>query len=235
MPAQPRTSTSRRPVGPEQPAASHGRRQEVLEVLRSSTAPLSIQAVAGALEVHPNTVRFHLDGLVDTGQVERVEGAPAGPGRPPMLFRARRVMDPAGPRNYRLLAAMLADGLAAAPDPAIRAAGLGRRWGRAAVEEGSPPRPLGADQAVDRLTGLLDDLGFAPERRSAGGGTQVGLRHCPFLELVETHAPVICALHLGLMQGAVERLDTSVTVLSLEPFAEPDLCLAHISMPRSGS
>jgi predicted ArsR family transcriptional regulator len=231
MPAPPQTRASWRSFAPDTVATSTGRRCEVLEVLRESPAPLSIQAVAAVLEVHPNTVRFHLERLVDAGHVERVVAAPSGPGRPPLLFRARRGMDPAGPRSYRLLAAMLADGLASSPDPAARAVRLGRRWGRGAVEQPASTEPVGADRAVERLTGLLDDLGFSPERRSAGGGTQVGLRHCPFLELVDTQAPVICALHLGLMQGAMEQIDSAVVVESLEPFAEPDLCLAHVRLP----
>ena len=73
---------------------------------------------------------------------------------------------------------------------------------------------------------LLDDLGFAPERDPARAGT-IGLRHCPFLDLVPEHAAVICPLHLGLMQGALDALGAGITVTRLEPFASADLCLAH--------
>jgi predicted ArsR family transcriptional regulator len=55
------------------------------------------------LGVHPNTVRFHLDGLVESGRVERVEVDRRTAGRPPQLFRPVRRMDLAGPRQYRLL------------------------------------------------------------------------------------------------------------------------------------
>jgi hypothetical protein len=41
---------------------------------------------------------------VRTGRVEQLVGETTGPGRPPVLFRASRRMDPAGPTNYRLLA-----------------------------------------------------------------------------------------------------------------------------------
>jgi len=202
-------------------------------MLRKSTSPLSIVEIATRLDVHPNTVRFHLDALVEAGQVERVDAAPAGPGRPPFVFRARGGMDPAGPRNYRLLAAMLASSLAATPDPTTRALELGRTWGGHVVEQPAPSQTLTANQALNRLTTLLHDLGFSPERRSVGGRRQIGLRHCPFLELVDTQAGVICPLHLGLMQGAMDKLGTSVTVERLDPFTEPDLCLAHLSSPGS--
>jgi len=64
------------------------------------------------------------------------------------------------------------------------------------------------------------------------------LRHCPFLELVESGAGIVCSLHLGLMQGAMAALCTPVTVERLDPFVEPDLCLAHLDAtarrPRTG-
>jgi hypothetical protein len=31
------------------------------------------------------------------------------------------------------------------------------------------------------------------------------------------------------MQGAMEQFSDEVTVTSLEPFAEPDLCLTHLA------
>ena len=85
-----------------------------------------------------------------------------------------------------------------------------------------------ADEAVDRLVGLLDGLGFAPERRPADHGWAVGLRHCPFLEVVRTVGTSVCRAHLGLMQGAMAAMDAPVVVEGLEPFAQPDLCLTTL-------
>jgi predicted ArsR family transcriptional regulator len=78
------------------------------------------------------------------------------------------------------------------------------------------------------LVDMLDDLGFAPERLAANGDQQIGLRHCPFLELAENRTAVVCPIHLGLMQGAMESWGAPVTVDRLEAFAEPDLCVAHL-------
>ncbi|MGH8882814.1 MAG: helix-turn-helix domain-containing protein, partial [Stackebrandtia sp.] len=89
-----------------------GRRGEVLAALRSVREPLSIAALAVQVDLHPNTVRFHLDALVGARQVERVTMPSAGRGRPAQMFRAHRGMDPAGPRNYRLLADVLVAQLA---------------------------------------------------------------------------------------------------------------------------
>ncbi|MFF3442684.1 helix-turn-helix transcriptional regulator [Streptosporangium sp. NPDC002721] len=219
-----------------------GRRRLVLTMLRESGGPLGVIEIAERLDVHPNTVRFHLDALVDAGQIERVHAAPAGPGRPPLVFRARPGMDLAGPRNYRVLAEILAGSLATGPDPAARATEAGRAWGDAlAAGRPAPEAAPTREEAVRELVGLLDDIGFAPEERSAGGDEQtgqpgqtgqIGLRHCPFLELVKTQGKVICPLHLGLMQGTMSALGSPVTVDRLEPFAEPDLCLAHLAAVR---
>jgi predicted ArsR family transcriptional regulator len=207
------------------------RRREVLRLLRSSPVPMSIVAIADELGVHPNTVRFHLDSLVAEGRVERVEHGRKGPGRPPLMFRAVRQMDRGGVRDYRVLAEILSTALAAERNPRAKAMAAGRAWGRELDSrlESSQAAATGAEDAIDRLVGALDELGFAPERRTFNGKQQVGLRHCPFLELAETRASVVCPIHLGLMQGALETWAAPVSVDRLDAFVEPDLCLAHIA------
>lgn len=204
------------------------RRREVLRLLRASPAPMSILAIAEDLGVHPNTVRFHLDSLVGDGQVEQVEHGRRGPGRPPLMFQAVRQMDRGGTRHYRMLAEILTAALAADRNPRAKAIAAGRAWGRSLESEAPPGKGGSAEAAIDRLVGVLDGLGFAPERRTSGGQQSVGLRHCPFLELAETRTAVVCPIHLGLMQGALETWGAPVSVDRLEAFVEPDLCLAHI-------
>jgi predicted ArsR family transcriptional regulator len=202
----------------------------VLDVLRSQARPLSILEIAEHLDVHPNTVRFHLLALVESGQVARAEADPIGPGRPPQLFQALRRMDPTGPRDYRLLSEVLATHLAAGPNATRRAIEAGRSWGR---EQGAAaPGRAGTRAAVDRLVGLLDDLGFAPEREGRGSAdrpARIGLHNCPFLDLAADRPQIVCSIHLGLMRGALETWGAEVTVERLEPFAEPDLCRVHLT------
>jgi predicted ArsR family transcriptional regulator len=207
-----------------------GRRRDVLRVLRAAHSPMGIAAIAETLDVHPNTVRFHLDTLVSTGRVEQVAPDRKGPGRPALMFRPTRRMDPGGLRHYRLLAEILATGLAGDRDADARALAAGREWGRRLKPP--PPATTGtpdAEESIEHLIGLLDDLGFAPER---GSRDQVGLRHCPFLELAESQKTVICSIHLGLMQGALETWAAPVTADRLEAFVEPDLCLVQLGRSR---
>jgi predicted ArsR family transcriptional regulator len=233
--------------GENQPPSA--RRELVLEALRASPQGRSIASLAEQLRIHPNTVRFHLGALQRTGQAEQSPGVTTGPGRPPTLFRATRKMDPAGPTNYRLLATILTDNLAAGPDPAHTAITLGRAWGPRLV---GPPRPrhgrtrTSRADALDRVTEMLSALGFAPAVLSRPRNTMIRIRHCPFLGIVEDPASqngepggpgnVICSLHLGVMQGALAAMDAPVTVERLSPFVEPDLCIAHVGSaePRNG-
>jgi predicted ArsR family transcriptional regulator len=219
-PAQPRTLASA--------PSSTGRREEVLRALRMASEPQTIAALAADLQLHPNTVRFHLDSLVASGRVRLAEHGPRRRGRPALLYEVVKGMDRGGPRDYRMLAEILVDGVADLPSalgPSAQglAVEAGRRWGR----QRASGRTRGS--AENRLVGLLQELGFAPERRGGETTRQIGLRHCPFLELAESHAQVVCPIHLGLMRGAMEAWDGVRTVSRLEPFVEPDLCVAHLS------
>ena len=203
------------------------RRVDVLSTLKVSAAPMTIAQIASELAVHANTVRFHLEHLEAAGQVERVQPHHRGPGRPPQLYRAVRRMDPAGPTHYRMLAEILANGLAADDDPAAKAREMGRAWGRT-MPRSSEESP---DSAISALVQVLDDIGFAPEPPA---DDQLRLRHCPFLELAQTRASVVCPIHLGLMQGALESWQAPVSVERLDAFVEPDLCVAHLG-PKGDS
>ncbi|BCO36656.1 helix-turn-helix transcriptional regulator [Mycobacterium heckeshornense] len=214
------------------PAHDADRRRAVLQVLKAATAPMSIAAIAEHLDVHPNTVRFHLDGLVRDGRVERVTPDHRRPGRPPLMFRAIRQMDRGGARRYQLLAEILTLGFADERDPSGKALAAGRAWGQRLVS--GPAGGMRTEESIDHLVGLLDDLGFAPERRGSAGEHQIGLRHCPFLELAETRSSVVCPIHLGIMRGAMDIIQAPVTVDRLDAFVEPDLCVAHLG-PREAT
>jgi predicted ArsR family transcriptional regulator len=211
------------------------RRQQVLAVIQHAAAPLGVAEIAARVGIHVNTVRFHLAGLAAEGMVERLLGAASGPGRPPVVYRARRGQALGEVRRYEVLATILLSHLAGTGEaPAAEAAG--RAWGAHLVARPTPLHRLTGEEAVDRLTQLLTELDFAPESVAAesapgadGSARRIRLRHCPFLELADPHRHLVCTLHLGLMRGALAELGATVTVRDLQPFAEPTACLAHLA------
>lgn len=208
-------------------------RAQVLTALRRADSPSTVGAVAGRVGLHPNTTRFHLDALVESGLAERAAEKRERPGRPRVLYSARP--DDPGVRSYRLLAEILSGFLAATtPRPADAAAEAGRAWGRYLAERPPPYQRLGATAAEAQLVRVLDDIGFAPEPVTAGGERQILLRHCPFREIAEEHGEVVCAIHLGLMQGLLTELGAPTAADRLDPFVEPGLCVAHLG-PGAGA
>lgn len=219
-------------AAPERP-----RRRAVLDALRAADEPLGVTEVAGRLGIHVNTARFHLDALVTEGAVERTLAAPSGPGRPRTVHAPRAGMHRDGVRSYHLLSRVLLSHLSAGPEGSEAAREAGLAWGRYLVDGPSPLQHLTEEEAVTRLTALLADLGFDPApgpfRGESGTPESISVRHCPFLELVEEQGPIVCRVHLGLMQGALTELRAPLTVSGLEPFVEPDVCLAPLE--RSGT
>lgn len=197
---------------------------DVLAELRAARHPLRIVDIAERLRVHPNTVRFHLAGLIERGQVERIDAAPTGPGRPAQQFRIVPRMDPRGPRHYRLLAEILLAELVETSGDGSRAVAAGRAWGARL----SPQTGDIDDEPTDRLVDLMADLGFAPDRDDLDD-RRIGLRHCPFLELAEAGQQVVCDVHLGLLRGVLDAWQAPITADRLEPFVEPDRCLVHLA------
>lgn len=213
------------------PSGPGGSRARVLEVLRGGGEPLGVGEIARRVGLHPNTVRFHLDALVEAGFATRTAEEREQPGRPRALYRARSRDPHSGQRSYRLLAEILASYVAAQlPQPAQAAARAGRAWGRYLTERLPPFRRVDADTATRRMVATLDEIGFAPEAVTTDQGRQVRLRHCPFRETALEHREVVCSVHLGLMQGLLDELDAPVATERLDPFVEPDLCVAQLRL-----
>ncbi|MGH3192007.1 MAG: helix-turn-helix transcriptional regulator [Streptosporangiaceae bacterium] len=226
-------------LAPDATAPLGESRARVLDLLRAAGRPLGVQHVAEQAGLHPNTARFHLDALVDAGLATREPQPRETPGRPSMAYRAAESDGPTGQRRYRLLAEMLTSMIAGVmPEPREAAAEAGREWGRYLTEQPPPYQRLDAGQAIEKLDSALAEIGFAPEAVAEGGGYRLHLHQCPFREVAERHQDVVCALHLGLMQGVLEQLRAPVSAERLVPFAEPSVCIAELTTgaaPASGT
>jgi hypothetical protein len=118
-----------------------------------------------------------------------------------------------------------------APTPPVGHHGLGA-CGRFLSDRLPPFRRIDARVATERLVGMLFEIGFEPEAVTAGRRRRILLHHCPFREAAEAHREVVCSVHLGLMQGLLAGIDAPVDAERLEPFVQPDLCVAHLVSRR---
>jgi len=184
-----------------------------LELARSPR-PLATADVAESLDLHPNTVRPHLERMREVGLlVVETEGR-GGVGRPQHRYAVAPDAPSLGlePPAMPLMAAMLVGVAAAAAVAPEEAAAIGRRQGREAaarsVSAAAPPSEddEGIDAAVC-LEALLDDLaslGFDPAVVADDEGTTVAFTHCPYADLAAAHPEIVCHLHRGMVEGFVE-------------------------------
>jgi predicted ArsR family transcriptional regulator len=212
------------------PVALSGQRLRVLEYVRAHT-PVRVADAAAALGQHPNTVREHLDAIVRLGLVERSTAGALGRGRPATLYRASAADPAVAMRDYAGLATALAGHLAhtsANPGRAARAAGI--EWGRELIDE---PSRAGRDPRQAVLE-VLARLGFAPDEDADAPGARRGiaLRRCPLLDAARRQPTVVCQVHLGIVDGMLERLGArGRRGLDLIPFAEPGACRLFLPDP----
>jgi predicted ArsR family transcriptional regulator len=199
-------------------------RRALLAVLREADGPLGVRAIALRVGLHPNSAREQLRHLEDGGFVHSSTAPSSGRGRPGLRYRLSSAAEAAA-EPWRTLGTALADELLEVPGAEGVWAAAGERWGRRAA--------AGADAegtAGDRLADLLADAGFAPDAPRPGD-TELRLRACPFLPLERHHLPVVCGMHLGFISGALHELGSHVEAIAIEPFVQPDLCVARFGSP----
>lgn len=196
---------------------------------------LASRGVEGALESSPGTAE--VPGIVRSGpsaSLDRpAEEPPRGPASTASKASGRRERSlaraaAATPGGYRELARVLANAVLRLGGRATAEA-AGEAWGEALA--GARARRTSGRRAVRRLVALLDRTGFAPEPTSRPDAP-IRLRRCPFADLAREGREVVCAVHLGMLRGALRRMAASVEATGLEPFVEPDLCLVHLTPSR---
>lgn len=224
-----------------------GQRNRVLQLVREHDGAVDAADLAARTGLHVTTVRFHLDVLCKEGAIRRINLSRPGVGRPRTGYLAveQRV-------DYQMLAEVLALELGeTAAERMQRAQHAGRMWARQMAEslpDGAEPGiddgPSGVSDALDRAARMtvdvFDRMGFAPATEPPTGRQRVIRLHaCPIRDLARAHRDVVCGVHLGLLQGllttattATERSTTEAPALTagLEPFVEPELCLARLTV-----
>jgi len=231
------TRTTSRAAAAQQRTAFHRAlgdpsRARILELLQEAEAPLDPRALAARLGVPVNTVRSDLRILAEAGLVSPTREERISPGRPRLLYKATTAepLDAPALASYHLLAQILASSLASSQrNPSARAEEAGRAWGAHLIPKPPPFSSISKEDTIDEVIRLHEQAGFRPELRRTRNAQEIVLRHCPVQEVATTYQSVVCPVHLGLIKGALAALDTGIEADSLEPFAEPGACVAHLT------
>ncbi|WP_243058398.1 metalloregulator ArsR/SmtB family transcription factor [Nocardioides sp. SR21] len=219
--------------GPRPARTASGRRLSptraaLLETLQVQPEPTSLPALVKTTGLHDNTVREHLEGLRRSGLVRRTKAPATGRGRPRWLYEAtpHSHEDPR-PEYAGLAAALAAVIVRTSPEPAAEARRAGADWGRRLAAGTAPAES--AEAARRGVTAIFEDMGFEPE--ADADVRELRLTRCPLLEAAHQEPDVVCSVHLGIAQGALERYDAPTDGLELLPFVEPGACLLRLGRP----
>lgn len=172
-------------------------RRRLYDFVCAQPEPVTRDAAAQAVGIGRTLAAYHLDRLADGGLVDvdfsRTNGRTGpGAGRPAKRYaRSRReVAVTLPPRNYSLLAQLLATAVDATPSDALHTA-----LADAAEREG---RALGED--AGDLSDALRTAGYEPVMTDAG---DIVLRNCPFHSVVQQHTELVCTLNHSFVRGTL--------------------------------
>ena len=257
------TDTVAGPRGRRDRLPRNRQRERVVEMVREHGDAIDAVELASRMQLHVTTVRFHLDALCDEGAIERTRMNREGVGRPRTGYRAVEER-----LDYRILAEILAMELGETVQTrARRAHRAGQQWaariadsrresfaGRDGSDAAQGGDPL--DRGAVLATEIFSRMGFdaelaadsepsaslsADSEQILGPERVIRLHACPVRDLARAHPEVGCGLHLGLLQGLLDRAtatgghpDHQDAALSarLEPFVEPELCVARLAVSR---
>lgn len=208
-------------------ALSDVSRFRILEELRAG-GPKDAHQLGQQIGLHPNTIRSHADQLIRAQLVRTMTASALGRGRPRVLYEA--VADPQGrlESGYQLLAQILTSCLASIDQAQPAAESAGRNWGNYLAEKPPPFSAISADEATQKVVGLMSELGFMPEAVAEPAGRRVLFHRCPYRQVAESNEEIVCSVHLGMLKGALAEMGAPIEAIRIEPFLEPTLCVAHL-------
>lgn len=197
---------------PAYSAISSPSRVQILRLLQLRPAR-TIAELTEATGLHANTIREHLQRLIDGGYVVAESEHRTTRGRPRVLYSAAtgggEASSPVARRKAR--------------DAALR----GDLMRRVLPHTDSPDL---TDDAVHQLDALIDDLeasGFDPvvDEQSL----TVDLTPCAHAEAAPGEREVLCAVHLGLMRSVLAEARGPLALDGMLPACDPAECVVQLS------
>jgi predicted ArsR family transcriptional regulator len=201
-------------------------RRRLYEYVASQAGPVRREDVAKAAGIGRTLAAYHLDRLADAGLLATSYARPSGrggpgAGRPAKHYQPAQdeVAITVPPRNYGLLARLLADAVAADQTGEVASALM-----HSAGEEGR------ADAAEDGdLMTSLRRRGYEPVATATG---DIELQNCPFHHMAQRHAQLVCSLNQALIAGCLSGRGEEPGRAELRP--RSGQCCVVIHPPASG-
>ena len=201
-------------------------RYAIYEELVRAGIPRSTGEVASALNLHPNTIRPHLERMRDAGLLTVEVDSRGSVGRPQHRYAVAAEAPSLGiePPAYPLLAGLLANVAAAEAPPADQVASVGARHGRVLAK--SSPAGTGCSAG---LTNAMHELGFSPATSSEDSrSTSIRFTECPYRRMAEAFPDLVCQLHRGMVEGYLAEKGGS-TLVEFATLEDRDPCRAELA------
>lgn len=200
-------------------------RRRLYNYVASRDEPTARDDAATAVGIGRTLAAYHLDKLADAGVLAvsyaRTSGRTGpGAGRPAKRYERRHeeLVASVPPRDYLLLAKLLAEAIGADGSGTVRAtvAAVARKIGRDSVADGD-------------IEAALRGGGYEPAA-TGDGGTE--LRNCPFHQAAHQHAELVCGVNLHLIQGMLEAVGDHPQRAVLAP-GDDRCCVRVCTTPRA--
>lgn len=192
-------------------AISSYSRVEILHLIQA-TPHRTVADLCEATGLHANTVREHLQRLIDGGYVIAETEHRTTRGRPRVLYSAAGTDAASSPVARRKA------------EDAARRGDLMRRlmpW----TESGALP-----DDAVHQLDALAEDLGAAGfDPVIDEDELTVDLTPCAHATAQAAHRDLLCSVHVGLMQSVLTEAGGPLVVDGVQESCDPSNCVVRLS------
>lgn len=180
----------------------------------------TIAELAEATSLHANTVREHVQRLIDAGYVIAETEHRTTRGRPRVLYTAATgAEDASSPVAARRA------------QDAARRGDLMRRLYAGDSATASATTGLAPD-ALHQLDALVDDLGVAGfDPIVDEEALTVELTPCPHAAAAESRG-ILCGVHIGLMDSVLAQAGGPLRVEGVAAACDPSECVVHLSSTR---
>lgn len=172
-------------------------------------SPQTAPELAEGVALHHNTVREHLERLIDDGLVVRATEHRTVRGRPQVLYSAAEGLDGVSESARALTGSAIA---------------LGRAY-RRVFPPAEGPADDAADVQLDVLEDYLDRCGFEP--RVDRSALEIRLT-CPFGDLRSEPAASLCTVDRRVVCSVLARADGPLEVTGITPTDDEGTCVLRM-------